>query len=230
MTRIESENDISMKSMGKNWRYRVFRYKDKIYLLDLSTRWFSFMLFLINWLLPMNAYEVDESSIEVLGEKTMKELELNNNNIWIIVGLSALVASVVGTLIKKLDFGKGANVIYVYWLPIVFLIYFTISRNTKKKKLIKALGSEINKKRIRFELSPEKEVDKWKLFYLPGIPVILLLILGILLFGRNIVNIKADGMDYIGYFLGYFIWFAMCMYNVLKTEHLVGATVIIENK
>lgn len=178
----------------------------------------------------MNIYEIDERIVQELGEKNMKELKSDSGNIFLIVSLSLILASLVDKIIDKIYLDKGLDIVYVYGIPVFALSYFTISRFVKKKKTLRLLGENRKEKQIEFKLSPEIEKVKGRIFYFPVLILIIIILPTGLLLGRNIITKIPDAIDYLGYFLGYFCWYGIGMYNVLRTEHLVGATVIIEDK
>src|SRR5699024_5297270 len=131
--KIESIDDITVNHIKRNWRYKVFRYNDKVYLLDGSTYPFSFLLFLIRWLLPINAYEINEEIIEDLEEETSAEYAkgLSWNGTFIIVFISGLIAAFFNRIILKLNFGENYNIVFLYAIPIMFIASFIISRHFK---------------------------------------------------------------------------------------------------
>src|SRR5699024_4365010 len=112
----KSENGITLTHIKRNWRYKIFRYKDKTYILDGSTFCFSFILFVTKWLfLPINAYEVSEEVIEELKEEGAAQgLNTNWNIILLIVFVSSIFAKIVGKIVNNLNLGENFNIVYLY--------------------------------------------------------------------------------------------------------------------
>jgi len=195
-----------------------------MYLLD-------FLLIVITkWLLPINAYEVNEEIIEELKEEASVEYakDLSWSGTFIIVFVSGLVAVFFNRIIHKLNFGENYNVVFLYVVPIMFIISFIISRHVKKKKILRLLNGRYNKKRIRFRLSSEKNV--WKDLLFPVLAFTVLVLVGILFVGYNILEESYDSRDYLAYFLSFLIWFIGTTYTGMRPELLLGATIIIEDK
>jgi len=228
--KIESIDDITLTHIKGNWRYKIFKYKGKTYLLDGSTYWFSFLLIFTKWIfLPINAYEVDDMIIKGLKEEeSVQGVNITWNIIFTIMFVSAMVAKIIERVVSKFNLGENFNIIYLYMIPIIFIGYFTISRYCKKRKLLSLLNEQYNKKRIRFRLHDEEDTGKDFLF--PVLfPVIILLMISRFAI-KNIITKRSDVKDYLMYFLAFFIWFVMTMSTTMRTEHLVGATITIEDK
>jgi len=227
--RIENVEDVTMNHIKRNWRYKVFRYKDKVYLLDGSTYPFSFLSISTKWILPMNAYEVNEEIIEELEEEASGDVKkVSWNGTFIIVFISGLIAAFFDRIIHKLNFGENYNIVFLYAIPIIYLTYFIVSRHLNKKKILRLLNGRYNKKRIRFKLSPGKRIRKKMRFTLLGLVVFILG--GILYSGYCILEKSYDSRDYLIYFLVFFIWFLFTVYTAIRPEFLLGATVIVEDK
>src|SRR5699024_4501128 len=208
---------------------KVFRYKDKVYLLDGSTCPFSFLLFLIRWLLPINAYEINEEIIEELKEEGPGDVKgLSWNGTFIIVFVSGLIAVFFERLILKLNFGENYNIVFLYAIPIMFIASFIISRHFKKKKILRFLNGRYNKKRIRFKLCSGKNM--WKYFWYPLLIFIVITLVGVLFGLYFILEESYDSRDYLIYFLTILLWFMTTTYTAIRPEFLLGATVIIEDK
>src|SRR5699024_7758346 len=100
-------------------------------------RAFLFLLFLIRWLLPISAYEVNEEIIEELKEEGPGDVKgLSWNGTFIIVFVSGLIAVFFERLILKLNFGENYNIVFLYAIPIMFIASFIVSRHFKKKKIL----------------------------------------------------------------------------------------------
>ncbi len=229
--RIENIDDITMNHIKRNWRYKVFRYKDKVYLLDGSVYPFSSLLFFSKWILPINAYEVDEEIIKELKEEAAGDVKnLSWNGTFIIVFVSGLIATFFDRIIYKLKFGESYNIIFLYAMPIIYLTYFIISRHLNKKKILRLLNGRYNKKRIKFKLSSEMEKKVWKKLKLPLL-IFIVFILGIILFsGYCILQESYDSRDYLTYILLLFLLFLPTLHSAIRPEFLLGATVIIEDR
>src|SRR5699024_2583714 len=131
--RIENVEDVTTNHIKRNWRYKVFRYKDKVYLLDGSTYPFSFLLFFTKWFIPINAYEVNEEIVEELEEEASADVKkISWNGTFIIVFISGLIAAFFDRIIHKLNFGENYNIVFLYAIPIIYLTYFIVSRHLNK--------------------------------------------------------------------------------------------------
>lgn len=227
----ENNNNMRITHIKNNWRYRILRYNNKIYLLDTSTFWFSVILFVINPLLPMDGYEVDDKTVRKLNEKYKKELNINFSMIILISSLS----TIVGILIKRLfimnDLVGSYSFLFVYLLPVVFILYFTISRYFKEKRLVKIIGQKGKKKRIRFCNKPEKkkDTDKWEVYSHSVVVWLLVFCLGTFL-GRRIIVDDFEVLNYFWYFVVVFSWTFGSMYVDIGKKYLENMTVVIEDK
>src|SRR5699024_8214901 len=213
-----------------NWRYKVFRYGDKIYILDGSTYFFSLLLPILTWyLLPINGYEINDTILEELEEvHSVKKLDIGWGIIFTIIALSSIFAKLVHKIVSNFSLPENFNIIYLYIIPAIFIGYFTISRCFKKIKLLSLLNEEYNKKRIRFRLSFKKYVGKDLLF--PLLSVVILLLIGSIFDIKKIITKNASVRNYLTYFLDFFIWFNVVMMKTMLLEHIPEATVIIEEK
>jgi len=229
MFKIVDENDISIKNIEKNWRYRVLRYENDMYLLDISTYWLSLIFFPIVWFLPINSFKIDESVAEKLGEKTIKSFNKSSGTVLLIILLSMALANVIDGIINKLNLTKEVNILYVYMIPAITLLYYSVSRNIKKKKILGLINKENNEKQFKIELSRKVRKKLKPLIFIIGIFLVLFLE-GILFFGKNIIMGNPDAKDYLGYFLIFFCWNGLAMYNGIAKQHLVGATITVKDK
>jgi len=227
--KIESESDIILNHIKGNWRYKVFKYKDKTYILDGSTYWFSFLLNMTKWIfLPIRAYEVNDMVMKYLKEEvSVGGINLSWHILFIIMSISAIIAKVIQRIVNGLNLTKNINIIYIFLIPTIFIGYFTISRYLKKRKIFRILNRQYSEKRIRFRLPFEKVVR--------DILPLLLLLVGLLVVGtisdiNNIIAKDPDVRTYLTYFLAFFIWFTLVMCTTIGVKHLVGAVVTIEDK
>ena|SRR5699024_10486332 len=231
MIKIENEDDITLTHIKGNWRYKIFRYKKETYILDGSTYWISFLLPILSWFLPINAYEGSDKVIKGLKEETsVKSINPSWNIILIVMFLSGIFAKVVQKIANKFYLGDNFNTVFIYMVPIIFIGYFTISRYLKGRKMLNMLNHQYSKRRIRFKLPLEKNREGWKKI-VSALLVLIIFYLGAGLYSiKNLVVESVHVRDYIIYFLVIFAWFILVMNSTMHSENLVGATIIIEDK
>ncbi len=70
----------------------------------------------------------------------------------------------------------------------------------------------------------------WKDLLFPVLAFTVLVLVGILFVGYNILEESYDSRDYLAYFLSFLIWFMGTTYTGIRPELLLGATIIIEDK
>src|SRR5699024_8785827 len=123
-------NNIVVTNIKGNWRYKVFRYKGKTYILDGSTYFFSFLLPILNWyLLPINGYEINGTILEELKEvHSIKKIDTSWGTALTIMVLSSFFAKLVHKIISNFNLPENFNIIYLYIIPTMFIGYFVISR------------------------------------------------------------------------------------------------------
>ncbi|HLR35922.1 MAG TPA: DUF443 family protein [Tissierellales bacterium] len=232
MMKIENEDDITLTHIKGNWRYKVFRYRNKTYILDGSTYLISLFLPILNWyLLPINGYEINDAILEELEEvHSVKKLDIGWGIIFTIMVLSSFFAKLVHKIVSNFSLPKNFNIIYLYMIPTIFIGYFTISRCFKKRKLFSLLNEEYNKKRIRFKLPFEENKKVWKKILIGFIILIIVCFEGIL-YSLNLIIAKSpDVRDYIMYFILYLVWSIMAIGSAVNPEHLENATITVEDK
>src|SRR5699024_9036464 len=203
MMKIENEDDITLTHIKGNWRYKVFRYRNKTYILDGSTYLISLFLPILNWyLLPINGYEINDTILEELEEvHSVKKLDIGWGIIFTIMALSSIFAKLIQKIISNFSLPENFNIIYLYMIPTIFIGYFVVSRYFKKRKMFNILNFQYTKKQINFKLPLERNREVWKII-LTALIILIIFCLGSGLYSINHIIAKSlDVRDYIIYFI-----------------------------
>ena len=231
MYKEENNNDMIITHIKNNWRYRILRYENKIYLLDASTYWYSLILFTVNPLFPMNGYEIDNTTVKRIKEKLKDEADINFSKILLISSLSSLLGILIKSSFKKITPSDKFNFIFIYLLPVILTLFYLISRYSKKKQLIELIGKQNNKKRIRFCNPPERkrETDEW-VIYTHSVLVWLLVFSFVVFLGRRIMGENSEPLDYFWYFVVILCWAFGSMHVDIGKKYFKDMTVVIKDK
>ncbi|NDR41784.1 DUF443 domain-containing protein [Staphylococcus aureus] len=130
--------------MYKNPKYRVIRYNDEYFMIDLVSTWITYFLPMINWFVPKKYAKISEKEFESLN--IIKPVK--NNIFWPVAGSSVLF----GIILRK--YGNFFNVqfekkvaITVFFIMLIGMLIFYFYLN-KKLKLKIFNTNVVNKNRI----------------------------------------------------------------------------------
>ncbi|HCX9281221.1 TPA: DUF443 family protein [Staphylococcus aureus] len=132
------------KQIYKNPKYRVIRYNDEYFMIDLVSTWITYFLPMINWFVPKKYAKISEKEFESLN--IIKPVK--NNIFWPVAGSSVLF----GIILRK--YGNSFNVqfekklaITVFFIMLIGMLIFYFYLN-KKLKLKIFNTNVVNKNRI----------------------------------------------------------------------------------
>ncbi|HCD3199065.1 TPA: DUF443 family protein [Staphylococcus aureus] len=132
------------KQIYKNPKYRVIRYNDEYFMIDLVSTWITYFLPMINWFVPKKYAKISEKEFESLN--IIKPVK--NNIFWPVAGSSVLF----GIILRK--YGNFFNVqfekklaITVFFIMLIGMLIFYFYLN-KKLKLKIFNTNVVNKNRI----------------------------------------------------------------------------------
>ncbi|HCD5212512.1 TPA: DUF443 family protein [Staphylococcus aureus] len=132
------------KQIYKNPKYRVIRYNDEYFMIDLVSTWITYFLPMINWFVPKKYAKISEKEFESLN--IIKPVK--NNIFWPVAGSSVLF----GIILRK--YGNFFNVqfekklaITVFFIMLIGMLIFYFYLN-KKLKLKIFDTNVVNKNRI----------------------------------------------------------------------------------
>ncbi|HAR7073526.1 TPA: DUF443 family protein [Staphylococcus aureus] len=132
------------KQIYKNPKYRVIRYNNEYFMIDLVSTWITYFLPMINWFVPKKYAKISEKEFESLN--IIKPVK--NNVFWPVAGSSVLF----GIILRK--YGNFFNVqfekkvaITVFFIMLIGILIFYFYLN-KKLKLKIFNTNMVNKNRI----------------------------------------------------------------------------------
>ncbi|MEN8970562.1 DUF443 family protein [Staphylococcus aureus] len=114
--------------IDKNAKYRIIKYNDEYFMIDLSSNYISYLLPMINWFIPKKGVRLSVKEVEKLDTiKPQKNSALN----WYI-GLSVLLTVIFRKYISLLDLQIERYInISISLLIILFIILFRLYINKK---------------------------------------------------------------------------------------------------
>ncbi|HHP7503886.1 TPA: DUF443 family protein [Staphylococcus aureus] len=132
------------RQIYKNPKYRVIRYNNEYFMVDLVSTWITYFFPLINWFMPKKYAKISEKEFESLN--IVKPVK--NNVFWPVAGSSVLF----GIILRK--YGNFFNVqfekkvaITVFFIMLIGILIFYFYLN-KKLKLKIFNTNVVNKNRI----------------------------------------------------------------------------------
>ncbi|HDG5481629.1 TPA: DUF443 family protein [Staphylococcus aureus] len=132
------------KQIYKNPKYRVIRYNNEYFMVDLVSTWITYFFPLINWFMPKKYAKISEKEFESLN--IVKPVK--NNVFWPVAGSSVLF----GIILRK--YGNFFNVqfekkvaITVFFIMLIGILIFYFYLN-KKLKLKIFNTNVVNKNKI----------------------------------------------------------------------------------
>ncbi|WP_103254285.1 DUF443 family protein [Staphylococcus aureus] len=132
------------KQIYKNPKYRVIRYNNEYFMVDLVSTWITYFFPLINWFMPKKYAKISEKEFESLN--IVKPVK--NNVFWPVAGSSVLF----GIILRK--YGNFFNVqfekkvaITVFFIMLIGILIFYFYLN-KKLKLKIFNTNVVNKNRV----------------------------------------------------------------------------------
>ncbi|WP_323704823.1 DUF443 family protein [Mammaliicoccus sp. Dog046] len=132
----------------KNPRYRIIEFNNRYFLVDSEQYIFSFIFPMINWLLPMKAYELSTEELDDFEtEKTMPNKQWNKQG-WLATGSSILIFSLIRPFTEVLDLQitQFINILILCLL----LLSICLIRYSIRRKLTLVLPTENRKFMIKF--------------------------------------------------------------------------------
>ncbi|EOB8002496.1 TPA: DUF443 family protein [Staphylococcus aureus] len=114
--------------IDKNAKYRIIKYNDEYFMIDLSSNYISYLLPMINWFIPKKGVKLSVKEVEKLDTiKPQKNSALN----WYI-GFSVLLTVIFRKYISLLDLQIERYInISISLLIILFIILFRLYINKK---------------------------------------------------------------------------------------------------
>lgn len=132
------------KQIYKNPKYRVIRYNNQYFMVDLVSTWITYFFPMINWFLPKKYAKISENEFERLNIVE----PVKNNVFWPVAGSSVLF----GIILRK--YGNFFNVqfekqlaITVFFIMLIGMLIFYFYLN--KKLTLKIFNTNVvNKNRV----------------------------------------------------------------------------------
>lgn len=132
------------RQIYKNPKYRVIRYNNEYFMVDLVSTWITYFFPMINWFLPKKYAKISENEFERLNIVE----PVKNNVFWPVAGSSVLF----GIILRK--YGNFFNVqfekqlaITVFFIMLIGMLIFYLDKN--KKLTLKIFNTNVvNKNRV----------------------------------------------------------------------------------
>lgn len=132
------------RQIYKNPKYRVIRYNNEYFMVDLVSTWITYFFAMINWFLPKKYAKISENEFERLNIVE----PVKNNVFWPVAGSSVLF----GIILRK--YGNFFNVqfekqlaITVFFIMLIGMLIFYFYLN--KKLTLKIFNTNVvNKNRV----------------------------------------------------------------------------------
>ncbi|WP_323703673.1 DUF443 family protein [Mammaliicoccus sp. Dog046] len=134
----------------KNPRYKIIEFNNRFFLVDSEQYIFSFIFPMINWLIPMKAYELSTEERNNLNHQSTTSQRLEKKHLWIIIGGTVLLSNLIKPLTTLLDL-EISNVTNIFILTLLLLVIF-ISRFVLSRKF----NLDVSKKNstVKLRLKP----------------------------------------------------------------------------
>ncbi|WP_323703666.1 DUF443 family protein [Mammaliicoccus sp. Dog046] len=125
---------MTVSKIIKNSRYNIINYNNKNYLVDTEQSYWSYIFPMINWILPMKAYELfDEEYNALQQQEAMSNAQKKNRGLFaggMAVFLSSLLRPITGLI--DMDISIFVNLI-ITLLLILTVCYWRYSLRRKNK-------------------------------------------------------------------------------------------------
>ncbi|WP_371257332.1 DUF443 domain-containing protein [Staphylococcus aureus] len=118
------------KHINKNPKYRIIRYNNEYFMVDLVSTWIAYFFPIINWFVPKRFAKISEKEFESLN--IVKPAK--NNAFWFITGFAVLLATLTRKYIYLLNIHLEKEIVILTCFMIllgVFALFIYI--NTKLK-------------------------------------------------------------------------------------------------
>lgn len=117
-----------VKQINKNPKYRIIKYNNEYFMVDLVSNWISYIFPMINWFIPKKCIQISK---EEAAKLSVIE-PIKNNNIGFICGSGVLLSVVLRKYINILDFqAEKLLVLICCCLALICIITFFIYLNKK---------------------------------------------------------------------------------------------------
>ncbi|WP_323703674.1 DUF443 family protein [Mammaliicoccus sp. Dog046] len=174
-------------ALHKNPRYKLITYHHKNYLVDTEQSFWSYIFPMINWILPIKAYELsDEEYNEIQQDETMSKTQKKNQSLFV-GGMVVLLSSILRPISDLLDIDIS------YAINITIIILLILAACVFRYRL-----------RQNHALNIDMQLQLSKLCILPSLKQILLTLasflvcsLGILTYIYIIFNAQSNILHYI---------------------------------
>ncbi|WP_445815768.1 DUF443 domain-containing protein [Staphylococcus aureus] len=133
------------KHINKNPKYRIIRYNNEYFMVDLVSTWIAYFFPIINWFVPKRFAKISEKEFESLN--IVKPAK--NNTFWPVAGFAVLLATLTRKYIYLLNIHLEKEIVILTCFMIllgVFSLFLYI--NTKLKLYIFDKNKSNNEKII----------------------------------------------------------------------------------
>ncbi len=133
------------KHINKNPKYRIIRYNNEYFMVDLVSTWIAYFFPIINWFVPKRFAKISEKEFESIN--IVKPAK--NNAFWFITGFAVLLATLTRKYIYLLNIHLEKEIVILTCFMIllgVFVLFLYI--NTKLKLYIFDKNKSNNEKII----------------------------------------------------------------------------------
>ncbi|HEA5898380.1 TPA: DUF443 domain-containing protein [Staphylococcus aureus] len=180
------------RQIYKNPKYRVIRYNNEYFMVDLVSTWITYFFPMINWFLPKKYAKISENEFERLNIVE----PVKNNVFWPVAGSSALLGVALRKYTHLLDIQLDKKlVIAICCITFIGILIFYV-------RLIKKSSLNIyNTKNKRS-----------KIFLIPTLKDVCFTLFGYILFG-GLTMLFLDALLSMSYqnIIVYFVWIAVIM-------------------
>ncbi|HGO3648781.1 TPA: DUF443 domain-containing protein [Staphylococcus aureus] len=180
------------RQIYKNPKYRVIRYNNEYFMVDLVSTWITYFFPMINWFLPKKYAKISENEFERLNIVE----PVKNNVFWPVAGSSALLGVALRKYTHLLDIQLDKKlVIAICCITFIGILIFYV-------RLIKKSSLNIyNTKNKRS-----------KIFLIPTLKNVCFTLFGYILFG-GLTMLFLDALLSMSYqnIIVYFVWIAVIM-------------------
>ncbi|HHW7200559.1 DUF443 domain-containing protein [Staphylococcus aureus] len=119
------------KHINKNPKYRIIRYNNEYFMVDLVSTWIAYFFPIINWFVPKRFAKISEKEFESLN--IVKPAK--NNAFWFITGFAVLLATLTRKYIYLLNIHLEKEIVILTCFMILLGVFALFLYINKKLKL-----------------------------------------------------------------------------------------------
>ncbi|MFW3564743.1 DUF443 family protein [Staphylococcus caprae] len=175
-------NTINIETIEKNSKYKLIRYKDSYYVIDLNRNKLTYLFPLLNYVTRQLLIKIDKEELESIKTSYINEDKRNKTNALgsIGTGIGLLFATLTKSLLDYMDFTTNSMVSLI--LVIIAIIPLIIVKRFVDKKKKEELGVKLNGDKLRAFVFPNvKEIIKNILINFVVSFVFIVLVLGVMI-------------------------------------------------